>query len=153
MKNIQHCQVFRFCSLIFLLVLATPALAKDLPGGDLVVRINGLSSDTGKVILALVNSVEEYKARKGGRDPYLSATLSIKEGRAFYRFKNIPYGEYAIKAFHDENANGELDTNFIGIPREAYGFSNNVRSLGMPDYEKVKFDFSTEQSEITIIVK
>ena len=39
----------------------------------------------------------------------------------------LPPGEYALSCFHDLNGNGKLDTNFLGIPDEPYGFSNNAR--------------------------
>ncbi len=153
MKNIQYHRVFRLCGLMLLLIFGTPVQAKEPPGGHLVIRINGFANDTGKAMLALINSVGQYEARKGEEDPYRGVNLSIKNGRASYRFENIPYGEYAVKVFHDENTNGKLDTNFFGIPKESYGFSNNVRGVGVPDYEEAKFDFSEKQSEITIIVK
>jgi len=54
--------------------------------------------------------------------------------------ENIPPGEYAISIFHDENDNGKLDTNFIGIPKEPYGFSNNpVIKLRPPTFMEAKF--------------
>ena len=47
-----------------------------------------------------------------------------------------PRGQYAANAFHDENDNGELDTNLIGIPTEGYGFTNDPRTtFGPPDFE------------------
>jgi len=36
-------------------------------------------------------------------------------------------GKYAVSVFHDENSNGKLDTNFLGIPREGVGASNNAK--------------------------
>ena len=47
---------------------------------------------------------------------------------AICQFNDIPPGTYAIAVFHDENANGKLDKNFLGIPCEGYGASNNVRT-------------------------
>jgi uncharacterized protein (DUF2141 family) len=41
-------------------------------------------------------------------------------------FENVAPGLYAIAIFLDENANGKIDTNFFGVPKEKYGFSNNV---------------------------
>jgi len=48
-------------------------------------------------------------------------------------------GQYAIKVFHDENANGELDINFLGIPKESYGFSNHARGrFGPPPFAEAR---------------
>ena len=50
--------------------------------------------------------------------------------------RDLPPGQYAVNAFHDENGNGELDTNLFGIPTEGYGFANDPRTtFGPPDFE------------------
>lgn len=60
-------------------------------------------------------------------------------------FENIPFGEYAIKVHHDEDGNNEMDTNFLGIPSEDYGFSNNASgTFGPADWEDAKFAFETD---------
>jgi hypothetical protein len=53
-------------------------------------------------------------------------------------FTNLSYGRYGISLYHDENANGKMDKNLMGIPKEADGFSNNAKGFfGKPDF---KFD-------------
>jgi uncharacterized protein (DUF2141 family) len=47
----------------------------------------------------------------------------------------LPAGRYAVRLFHDTNGNGELDVNMLGIPREAYGFSNNAGSRGPAGFD------------------
>lgn len=57
-------------------------------------------------------------------------------------FLSLNPGEYAVSAYYDENANGELDTNFFGIPSEAVGFSNSPSSsFGPPGFEESRFEF------------
>jgi uncharacterized protein (DUF2141 family) len=53
-----------------------------------------------------------------------SASLPIANGQARIHFAGLSPGTYGISVFHDENANGKLDT-FLGIPKEGYGFSRN----------------------------
>ena len=54
--------------------------------------------------------------------------------------------------FHDENANNEFDTNFIGLPVEGYGFSNDAAVfLGPPDYEDAVVEITPEGE--TLVVK
>lgn len=49
---------------------------------------------------------------------------------------DIPAGQYAIGVFHDVNANNSLDTNFFGVPKEQYGFSNNATgNFGPPSFD------------------
>jgi uncharacterized protein (DUF2141 family) len=52
----------------------------------------------------------------------------------------VPHGEYAIAVFVDVNGNGKMDKNFLGIPKEQYGFSNNVMGkMAAPSFEMAKF--------------
>jgi len=67
-------------------------------------------------------------------------------------FKNIPKGKYAIAVFLDENNNHKLDKNFLGIPKEKYGFSNNI----IPTFRAATFEessFELKQPETEIIIK
>ena len=66
-------------------------------------------------------------------------------------FKDLPYGRYAISLYHDKNSNGKLDKNVMGIPREAYAFSNNARgSFGKPDWDAVNFQIDDAEKQLTI---
>lgn len=65
----------------------------------------------------------------------------------------LPDGIYAVSVIHDENDNGKLDTNILGIPKEGFGFSNNPRIFfGPPSFEKASFD-SKDLKEIKIKLK
>ncbi len=67
---------------------------------------------------------------------------------------SIPKGDYAIAVFIDENGNGKLDTNFLGIPKEYYGFSNNVKHLTRaPSFEETKFSLLDPNQTLKISVK
>ena len=56
------------------------------------------------------------------------ARYSSSNGQSLIvHFKDLPPGEYAAVAFQDVNGNGILDKNFLGIPKEPYGFSNGAR--------------------------
>lgn len=67
-------------------------------------------------------------------------------------FKNLREGKYAIRVFHDQNGNGKLDTNLFGIPKERFGFSNNVMGkLGPPAFETQLFELNGN-NQITILL-
>ncbi len=66
-------------------------------------------------------------------------------------FEDIKPGTYAINVFHDENSNKKMETNFIGIPVEGYGFSNNPRLFGPPTFNKTKFIF--KEATLTLDIK
>lgn len=66
-----------------------------------------------------------------------SAKIEVNKSQLTYNFKVPKQGNYAIWIFHDENSNGKLDKNFLGIPTEKYGFSNNPKLFfGPPKYEE-----------------
>ncbi len=81
--------------------------------------------------------------------------LPVSTTMESYTFKEVQIGKsYAIDAFHDLNKNGKLDTNWPGIPKEPYGFSNNARGsiMGAPDFEDKKV-LITKPTTLTIIVE
>lgn len=63
---------------------------------------------------------------------------------------NLPPGEYAVSTYHDLNNNRELDRRFYGKPKEPYGFSNNVRPLGKPSFDKCRFVLKDELKIVPI---
>ena len=139
----------------YLLLVVTPLSAQqaeksDQITGDLTVNVSGLKNNNGKVIIAVSDSKENYETK--GAEPFRRIVSTITNLRAEVVFKYLPLGEYAIKVSHDENGNGELDTNFLGIPKEDYAFSNNAGGwFGPPNYKKAKFKFSKNMAiKITI---
>lgn len=141
--NILLIKYFLLISLFSLVIYAGDNQKKRL-----VVKINGLKNDQGTVKVALCNSPENYK---DDRSPYKAAIIEIQKNQAIAVFDNLPAGSYAIKAFHDENNNDDFDTNFLGIPKEDYGFSNNVRGLlGPPSWNKAKFILDKNEQVIEI---
>jgi uncharacterized protein (DUF2141 family) len=119
--------------------------------GKLVVRFNGMNSNNGNVKIALCNSDSNYKDH---RSPFIGKTIAIKNNYALIEFEDLPFGDYAIKAFHDEDSNDDLNTNILGIPIEDYGFSNNARGMfGPPSWEDAKFKFNNETKIIEIEIK
>ena len=65
----------------------------------------------------------------------------IKDNKCIITFFELKEGSYAIRYFHDENSNKELDMNFLGIPKEGIGFSNDAYGkFGPKDFEEWLFD-------------
>jgi uncharacterized protein (DUF2141 family) len=102
----------------------------------LEVRFLGLESDAGRVACALFEDRESFDSSEA---PARGDRLLLEAGRARWMLE-LPYGDYAIKAFHDLNDNGTLDRNALEIPSEPYGFSNDARGrLGPPRWEEARF--------------
>lgn len=89
------------------------------------VEVRNIANKNGKIVIGLYNKDDNTFADVSKF--YKSVTLDVYGTKVAYKFKDIPNGAYAIAVFHDENGNGKLDKNFLGIPKEGYGFSNNIR--------------------------
>jgi uncharacterized protein (DUF2141 family) len=112
----------------------------------LTVSVSGLKNNTGTVKVGLYNSEGTFL-----KTIYKSLSSEIKNNTATVTFENLPAGEYAISAYHDENNNGKLDKNMMGIPSEDYAASNNAKGfMGPPAYKDAKFSVRKD-SKIEII--
>ena len=105
-------------------VAATAAFA-----GELVIEVSGAIPNRGKVYVALYDRAEAFPI--DGRQ-LTGQILTADSAHLTVRFKDLPPGSYAAVAFQDLNGNGKLDKNFLGIPREPYGFSNGARGAAGP---------------------
>lgn len=133
---------------IVTLIISNIGLAGDNSKGKIVVKIQGLKNDKGTVKVALFNSPENYK---NDRDPFRASIIDIHNNQAIAVFDSLEPGNYAVKAFHDENNNDDFDTNFLGIPKEDYGFSNNAKGIfGQPSWNASKFLLKDSSKEIVI---
>jgi uncharacterized protein (DUF2141 family) len=72
------------------------------------------------------------------------------DGGLSVRFGDLAPGRYAVRVMHDENGNRKLDTNFVGIPTEGYGFSNNPRAMRPATFEEARFDVPAEGARTRI---
>lgn len=113
--------------LLFVLISASVAQAQD----HLVVFVDGLKNDKGSVRVGLFDNEADYLKKA-----IVGKVASIKENKATVVFEDLEPGTYALGIIHDENENGKLDTNGIGIPKEGFGFGNNAMGLfGPPSFK------------------
>lgn len=89
----------------------------------------------GTLVFLLFNSADAFG---DFRDPIKTLRFP-SDGRDAYQISDIPSGEYAMLVYYDENGNGRLDKNFIGIPKEPLAFSNRYRPKGPPSYSRARF--------------
>ncbi len=113
----------------------------------LEIHLTGFDSNQGQAKLALINSREQFESE----DSQFMGINSPVINRQVRLTLTVPRGEYAIKVYHDENGNDQLDTRMFSIPKERYGFSHNVRgTLGPPDYSDARFVLDTAKHAISI---
>lgn len=136
-------------SILMLGVLPALAFAQS-PCPGIHVKILDIRNSTGAVACALFESSEGFPT-----EYLLSATnimiIKIRDKQARCDFEDIPPGTYALSVVHDENMNGKLDMNWLRIPKEGYGFSNDAKpSLGAPSFEAASFAYDGQNLELTI---
>jgi uncharacterized protein (DUF2141 family) len=120
----------------FLLALFFYLMAPAIANAQLTltVEVYDLRNNTGIVHLELSNEQEKQVAAFSKR---------ITDKNCIFVIEGLEPGKYSVRFIHDENENNEIDTNWLGIPKEGFGFSNNPRmTFGPPKFKKTLFDLS-----------
>jgi len=121
-------------------------LAPLVQAGELTVSITNIRTDKGNLMVSVVNNDAGWNNQE---KPVAVAKVAATGKDSVLHF-DLPAGSYAVQVMHDENDNGKLDTNFMGIPAEGYGFSNNPRVMRKAHFSEAKFDISDAASSIVI---
>ena len=152
LQSDRHRIIYSLAYIILLSVavgFATSSLAQS-GQATLILKVTGLRSAKGQVKIAVFNSSEKWL----GEQPIYSSTINVDSQTVTWRINDVPYGDYGVAVFHDENSNGRMDKNVLGIPLEPYGFSNNVKiTFGPPKWEDAKFTVKGSTAEVSIEVK
>ena len=124
---------FLFLNVIFSQEETSKYYITDIRGDiSLEIEINNLQSNNGPVYIRILDQSE---------NPVIVGTSSVINYSTKISFDSISPGKYAIQFFHDENENQKMDFNLIGIPKEKFGSSNDVKPvLGPPKFEKMLFE-------------
>ena len=134
-----------------ILAAATASGTVSAEGQPMTVRLNGIEHDRGTVRVALFADPKTF--RKADQ-AFASGEKPAKTGTVNLVFDDVPAGQYAIMAYHDENGNGELDRRLGMFPTEGYGLSNNPKVMGPPAFEDSQFQVAGDApSEIDIDIR
>jgi uncharacterized protein (DUF2141 family) len=129
-------------------LLAVAVAQSPCPG--IHVEILKIRNSTGVVACALFESPDGFPVEYLRYATNIMVTR-IRETQARCDFLDIPPGIYALAVIHDENMNGKLDTNRLGIPMEGYGFSNDARAFfGAPSFSAASFQYDEQTLKLTI---
>jgi uncharacterized protein (DUF2141 family) len=143
----------KFAFVIFSLSLAMGsynlALAQQTNHASVKITVAGLQSDDGNVRISVFKTEQSWL-----KEHVYTSTVIISNEKCEQIIENVPYGDYAVSVYHDENANGEMDTGFMRIPKEPIGFSNNAKaSFGPPKWSDAKLSIISPSVEITVKVE
>ena len=112
--------------------------------GNLKVTITNIKTVSGTINIGLYNNADDFPIEE---KEYKLIILDVKTVEIIFTFKDLPQGEYAIALYQDENRDDECNRNFLGIPKEGYGFSNNVKPVfSAPSFDDAKFKLEESKS-------
>ena len=126
--------------------------ALETPQADLVetasltLTIENIASIEGNLMIQVM-AEDSFE----NRDPVARAIVEVTSNPQTTVIEDLPPGEYAVMLIHDENGNGEMERNMMGIPREPMAFSNGARiRFGPPSFEAMKFDVVAGENAHTL---
>lgn len=122
--------LFLFVTLFAIPVWANPAAAQSTPPNEIRIIVTNLRNDHGRVGCGLFKGPDGFPRDKAKE--YRGTWASITNSTAVCDFKGVPTGDYAVTVLHDENLNGKMDFNMLGIPTKGYGFSNDAKATVKP---------------------
>jgi len=129
-----------------LVFVAGPASAARI-----IVTIDGLHTAQGTVFVGLYASPAKFLQ---GNQADAQRRVKASTGPITVAFDNLAPGTYAVGAFHDENGNDHLDTNFLGLPVEGYALSNGVRAvMSKPTFQQAAFTVSNGDKPVGLHIR
>lgn len=142
-------------SVFFALFFVESALAQEISYQEELsafeLTIEGIPENKGEIRIAIFDSQAAYKEKE---KPLHAIVIPVDGKTLTWDEQKLPYGKYAIAVYHDKNTNGELDSNLLGIPKEAYGFSNDARGrFGPASWKDAHFTISSSTHSMSIQVK
>ena len=133
-----------------LVSLCFAVLSPAAAAADLAVELDDVRVATGQLMVSVVDSADAWN---GKARPVRGQSAAPTGTRARFEFKDLPPGDYAVMVMHDENGNGKLDSNMIGMPVEGYGFSNNPNVMRKPTFEEARFTLPQAGATIGISLR
>lgn len=121
-------------------LMAAPATAATLQ-----VAVDNVRNAEGEVRVAVCS-----EARFLGPSCEHVGHAPARPGRVVVRVE-VPPGTWAVQAYHDENGNGKLDRNLLGLPTEGLGFSNDARfRFGPPRWAEAAFRLGPDGGQVVV---
>ncbi len=132
--------------LTWLLVWGTSAFAATL-----AIEVSGVRNTQGKVAVAVFSSAAGFPKDDSKAMRRIMLPIDAASHSARTVLSDVAPGSYAIAAFHDDNNSGKLETNFFGVPKKGYGFSNNPKpKMRAATYDEARFVVPAAGASVSI---
>jgi len=120
-------------------------------GGNIDIKVTGVNSQKGEIMVALFDSPEGFPQNSAKAIKF--AKTPAQKGDVVMHLTDVPSGRYAIALFHDTNGDAILNTNLLGIPKEGYGVSNNIKNkFSAPKFQQALFLHGDGTTILTISI-
>jgi uncharacterized protein (DUF2141 family) len=129
---------------LFLALVTSAAFAPALVSAEtLTITIADIRESEGRLMIQVANSEKGFEFSEDSAAPPPVAISQLAEAGEMTFEVTLPPGVYGARVLHDLNGNGEMDSNFVGMPKEPWAFSNNATGrLGPAKWQDAKFEIS-----------
>ena len=129
---------------LFLALATSAAFAPALVSAEtLTITIADIRESEGRLMIQVANSEKGFEFSEDSAAPPPVAISQLAEAGEMTFEVTLPAGIYGARVLHDLNGNGEMDSNFVGMPKEPWAFSNNATGrLGPAKWQDAKFEIS-----------
>ena len=133
------------------IVAGSMFIAEPASAARIIVTVTGLKSAVGGVYVGLYATPSKFL---NGTQVDAMRKVKASTGPVTVVFDNLAPGTYAVGAYHDENNNDHLDTDFVGLPTEGYALSNGVRAaLSKPTFQQAAFTIGAEDKPVGLHIR
>ena len=147
MRNRALFSAFVFASLF----AGAISMAEPASAARIIVTVTGLKSAAGGVYVGLYATPSKFL---NGTQVDAMRKVRASTGPVTVVFDNLAPGTYAVGAYHDENNNDHLDTDFVGLPVEGYALSNGVRAvMSKPTFQQAAFTIGAEDKPVALHIR
>lgn len=120
---------------------ATAAMVGAAQAAPLNVTVTNVENGKGSLLLAVYKAGDFDVTNKDPQNLAGAAKAPAKAGAVTLNVPDMEPGTYTFVVFHDENDNEDVDTNWLGLPKEGIAFSNNEKiNMGPPSEQKMRFE-------------
>ncbi len=135
---------------LFALILTT---FTNQPKYAIQITVDNIKTSEGQVIISLYDSEKgfPYEPEKY----FYLPKKSLKDGRAVFTIEIDKPGDYALTVVDDVNENGDMDKNFVGVPKEGFAFSKNAKPRGLrpPAFDDAKFSVKSKETQLKVALR
>ena len=135
---------------LYLLGLLAACLSLEASSATLTIDMIDLKEAGGQLLVAVYDSPESMAS---GSNAFNRQVIKVTGTAHTLTLNDVPQGQYGVMVFQDLNGDNRLGRNFIGIPNEPYGFSNNPSLMGAPEFNDIAFAVGEQDTHIQISVE